>query len=116
MSRARWVMACAMAASLAGCAMYGGGPIEEGDPGVMRAAAITPSAAQALVRARSTRAEVAATLGAANAVAFDSGYEVWVYRWIAGDRSARAATELVILFGPDGTVRKSRVRAGLPSG
>jgi hypothetical protein len=100
---------------LAGCAMYGGSTLEEGAPGIERASGPTPAVAQAKVRVGDTKAQVVAALGPGNGVAFESGWEVWVYRWLGADRSARAATEFVILFGPDGTVRKTRLRPGATS-
>ena len=101
----------AMSLALAACAT---GTIEQNSPGVVqRASGPSPAAAQALLHAGSTKADVFAALGKGNGVAFESGYEVWVYRWLGPDRSARGATELVILFGPDGTVRKTRVRPGV---
>ncbi|MBI2769401.1 MAG: hypothetical protein HYX47_07255 [Burkholderiales bacterium] len=50
-----------------------------------------------------TRADLIAALGKASTIAFDSGYEVWLYR-VKG-------TEVVVLLAPDGVVKKSRVRA-----
>ena len=50
-----------------------------------------------------------AALGAATVINFDSGYEVWVYR--AKSRGAAENTaEFVVLFTPDGVVKKSRLR------
>jgi hypothetical protein len=102
--------------ALSGCAMYGGSTVEQDAPGVQKASGPSPAAAQAMVHAGSTKADVVAALGRGNGVAFDSGWEVWVYRWLGADHSARGATELVILFGPDGTVRKTRLRAGAAGG
>ena len=79
-----------------------------------------PSArdAQAAVMiGKSSKADVEAALGKALVVSFDSGYEVWVYR----EKSAAAGaglfgspakekTELVLLFEPAGTLKKTRVR------
>lgn len=107
--------ALSIALTLAGCAMEGGGTLDAASPGVRNAQGPRPEAAQAMVHAGETTAAVAAALGAANGYRFDSGYEVWVYRWPGADRSARGATELVILFGPDGTVRKTRIRPGATS-
>lgn len=107
------IVALALTFAMSGCAMVGGNTVEESSGGVERASAPPPAVAQARVHAGDTKAQVLAALGPANVLAFDSGYEVWVYRWLAGDRSARSATELVLLVGPDGTVRKSRVRAGV---
>ncbi|WP_280151447.1 hypothetical protein [Piscinibacter sp. XHJ-5] len=65
---------------------------------------------------KSTRADVSAALGQAIVIPFDSGHEVWVYRWPGADRTSRAATELVILFEPSGVAKKVRVRPGYPTG
>ena len=79
-----------------------------------------PSArnAQAAVTiGKSTKADVEAALGKALVVSFDSGYEVWVYR----EKSAAAGAgmfgspakekiELVLLFEPAGTLKKTRIR------
>lgn len=52
------------------------------------------------------RAALLAALGPTQALSFDSGYAVWRYRTArAGVRS-----EVVILLGPDGVVRKLRRR------
>jgi len=67
-------------------------------------------ARDAIAPGRSTQAEILAALGKATVVKFDSGYEVWVYRGnIAGSRPGDK-TEFVILFGPDGVLKKVRVR------
>jgi hypothetical protein len=101
-------VACAL---LCGCA--GGAAVSENGPGMMRAGGPSPQAAsQSIAMGRSTKAEVAAALGKAAVVRFDSGYEVWVYRWPGPDRASRSATELVVLFDPSGTVKKTRVRPG----
>lgn len=70
-----------------------------------------------------TRADILATFGIATVVAFNSGYEVWIYKDATGAPRflryvpvvglgagliADRKRELVILFGPDGVVRKSR--------
>lgn len=60
----------------------------------------------------STKADVVAALGPAIVIAFDSGFEVWVYRWRGSDKTTRAATELVVLFDPSGLATKVRVRPG----
>ena len=97
---------------LAGCA--GGGAITESTPGVVRTAGVTPQAASQSVVAGKSKADVAAALGKAAVVHFDSGYEVWVYRWPGADRTSRTATELVVLFDPAGMAKKSRIRPGYP--
>ena len=58
--------------------------------------------ARTTVTAGQTKADVLAALGKGQVIAFDSGYEVWVYRM--------AVTEFIVLFAPDGKVTKTRVR------
>jgi hypothetical protein len=77
---------------------------------------LTPQAATGLIAiGKSTKPEVSAALGEAIVIAFDSGYEVWVYRWAGADKTTRAATELVVLFDPSGLAAKVRVRPGYAS-
>ncbi len=97
---------------LAGCA--GGGAITENTPGAVRTAGVPPQAASQSVVTGKSKGDVAAALGHAAVVRFDSGYEVWVYRWPGADRTSRTATELVVLFDPAGMVKKSRIRPGYP--
>jgi hypothetical protein len=97
---------------LAGCALLGPGSIDDSGPGVMHTGAPSPAAAHASAAPGATKAQVLAALGRANTVRFDSGWEVWLYRWPGADRSARGATEVVVLFDPQGTVKKSRLRRG----
>jgi hypothetical protein len=97
---------------LAGCA--GGGAVSDTTPGVMGAGGLSPQVASQSIAVGKSKAEVAATLGKATIVHFDSGYEVWVYRWSGADRTSRTATELVVLFDPSGTVKKTRIRPGYP--
>lgn len=105
--------ACLLAALVAGCAQTGA--LREDAPGFMQAARISPQAAQSgIAPGRSTRAEVAAALGRARVIAFDSGYQVWVYRWPGAEPTTRAATELVVLFDPTGLATKTRIRPGYP--
>jgi hypothetical protein len=120
--RARALAAAGFAAGLAACATAP-------PPSAVGAAAPAPldaTADQVAVLARSfvgrTRAEVMAALGPATVVRFDSGYEVWVYRFVEpaarrqgrrGDAPAAgddASSELVMLFAPAGVVTKVRVR------
>ncbi len=73
--------------------------------------AFTPEAATAkVIIGQSTKADVATALGSAIRIPFDSGYEVWVYRWPGEDKTSRTATELVLLFDPAGRLAKLRVR------
>jgi len=99
------VLGCSIA--LAACAML---PAAQPDRPMFRDARMTPqAAASTLALDRSTKAQVAAQLGDADRLAFDNGYEVWVYR----DRPLRAGQqELVLLFGPDGLLKKARTRSG----
>ncbi len=67
-----------------------------------------------IVIGKTTKAEVMAVLGAATVINFDSGFEVWVYR--TGSRApAETKAEFVILFAPDGVVKKTRVRPAYPA-
>ena len=62
-----------------------------------------------------TKTDVAAALGKAEVVSFDSGYEVWVYRGKAPDRDpSRAMPERVILFSPAGDAVRDRLRLPPP--
>ncbi|MES2262410.1 MAG: hypothetical protein V4724_28140 [Pseudomonadota bacterium] len=65
----------------------------------------------------STRDQVRAVYGRpANVLRFDSGYEVWMYAYPVPGASPRRSgaappqAEFVLLFGPDGTLRKTRRR------
>jgi hypothetical protein len=61
---------------------------------------------------KTAKVDVSAALGRAIVIPFESGYEVWIYRWAGADKTTRAATELVVLFEPSGLVTKARVRPG----
>jgi hypothetical protein len=102
------------AAALAGCAAFGPSSIDESSAGVLHAGAPAAAIAQAAVASGTTKAQAASALGKANTIRFDSGWEVWVYRWPGADRTTRGATELVVLFDAQGVVRKSRLRPGYP--
>jgi hypothetical protein len=67
---------------------------------------------QLVVPGRTTKAELLAAFGETRTVVFDSGYEVWLYESPGGAPSAAGGrhTELVLLLGPDGVVRKMRRR------
>ncbi len=65
-----------------------------------------------VVVGKSTRSDVGARLGPAIVIPFDSGYQVWVYRWRSPGMTTRSATELVLLFDPSGVAMKARVRPG----
>lgn len=68
--------------------------------------------AQAAVPGQTTRAGLLAALGPTTRIAFDSGYESWLYQVPAG---AGRFSEFVVLLGPDGVVRKTRQRAADPA-
>lgn len=89
---------------LAGCAGSSGlfGPTKA--PPTFRDPAMSmQSAKDVVVVGQTTKAEVAAALGEAAMVKFDSGYEVWVYRAGSGELPGSKA-EFVILFSPSGVV------------
>lgn len=109
-ARSARCLAVVAAALQAACAWVAPGP----PSGSAGSSLLAPQAAlQSVVVGRSTRAEVSAALGQAIVVPFDSGREVWVYRWAGPDRTARGATELVLLFDPAGRVTKVRLRPGM---
>lgn len=107
--------AFALCVLLAACAGTGGlGANRKITP--FRDATMTMQRATELaVPGQTTKAEVAAALGAANVVSFDSGYEIWVYREKPSEPNADSA-ELVILFTPAGVVQKSRTRPAYRKG
>lgn len=110
----RFASAVAGMAMVAGCAMPAGQVSIEKPPSTALAPGLTPQAAQArVVPGQSTKAQVAAALGPATVVHFDSGYEVWVYQQ-KDARADREPDELVVLFAPDGVVKKTRLRMGEP--
>jgi hypothetical protein len=72
-------------------------------------------ARNAITIGKSTKADVIAILGKTTVVSFDSGYEVWVYRYKGGSPADSAQgtlgkTEFVVLFAPTGVVTKTRIR------
>lgn len=107
----RWLVAGMAAVLVAGCAVQRGPLVVDKPASSVLPGGMPPQAAQAQVAVgRSTRADVAAALGKATIVKFDSGYEVWVYQ--AEHADPRDPTELVILFSPSGIVQKTRLRIG----
>jgi hypothetical protein len=104
----------AAVASLALAACAGpAGTLQKSGPGVVQAARVAPPQALASVTTgTSTKADVQRALGDALTAKFDSGWEVWVYRWKGAAPTTRAATELVVLFDPSGVARKARLRPG----
>ena len=67
------------------------------------------TASDSIMIGKTSKADVMAALGATTVINFDSGYEVWVYR-AKSHEPAEAKAEFVILFSPDGVVKKSRLR------
>jgi hypothetical protein len=87
------------------------------------------SAAHSIQPALSGKADVARVLGPARTNTFDSGYEVWTYRYIerapkmwspapAGGGTIKGSVEslreLVIVFNPAGVVTKYRLSPVVP--
>lgn len=99
----------AAALLLSGCALpalvSGTGPPK---PVFPNPAMTVEAAAQAVALGMDAQA-VQARLGPAETLAFDSGYEVWVYR--AREQADGAeGPELVLLFDPQGRLSKQRVK------
>ena len=99
------VIGVLVAALLTGCAVLGTNAV----PAFRDPALSMPSAHAKVIPGQSTRQDVLAALGPATVVTFDSGFEVWAYRTQA-TRAFPARAELIILFGPSGLVRKTRLR------
>jgi outer membrane protein assembly factor BamE (lipoprotein component of BamABCDE complex) len=59
-----------------------------------------------------TRASVLAALGPTRNIAFDSGYQVWLYQT---PRPGGQFAEYVILFDPAGVISKTRLREPTPA-
>lgn len=105
-------MAC-LCAACAGTGMFDAAPQGPGSVRTPTGQPLAPQAAMDMIAIRkSTKADVSSALGKAIVIPFDSGYEVWVYRWPGADKTTRAATELVVLFEPSGLATKVRVRPG----
>ncbi len=66
---------------------------------------------QLVVPGRTTRAELLAAFGPTKTIVFDSGMETWLYTAPA----AGGHTELLLLLGRDGIVRKMRKRPPYPT-
>jgi hypothetical protein len=67
---------------------------------------------QLVVPGRTTRAELLAAFGPTKTVVFDSGMEAWLY---TAPASGGRNTELVLLVGRDGIVKKLRKRPPYPT-
>ena len=94
---------------LAGCA--GPGLLNAGNdaPPFSNPTLSMQNASDSVTVGKSSKTDVLAALGAATVINFDSGYEVWVYR-AKSREPAEAKAEFVILFSPDGVVKKTRLR------
>jgi len=105
---------CAGCLWLAGCAGPGMFNTGADAPPFRNPALSMQNASDSIVIGKASKAEVMGALGAATVINFDSGFEVWVYR--AGSRApAETKAEFVILFTPDGIVKKTRVRPAYPA-
>ena len=94
-------VACAFCACVAGCAT----------PGGSFTTVSVQNTKDAITVGKSTRADVIAALGKTTVVSFDSGFEVWVYKY-KGDLPGK--NEFVVLFAPSGVVAKTRIRPAPP--
>ena len=108
-----WVGACATDLRVA--------PATTGNRAELPAGVISTAVAERsqerIAIGKSTKADVAAALGGAAAtVAFESGFEVWVYRIAPAQASGESGGELVILFAPSGTLAKTRLRPPVARG
>jgi outer membrane protein assembly factor BamE (lipoprotein component of BamABCDE complex) len=109
MRRRAEALALLAALLLAGCALPG--PRAKPGPVFRDPALSVQRAAELVAPGRSRKQDVAALLGPAESVRFDTGWEVWAYR-STGERGAPAAEELVLLFDPAGVLRKVRAATG----
>ena len=101
--------ACACCMWLAACAGPGLFYASTDAPPFSNPALSMQSASDSITSGKSSKADVLAALGAATVINFDSGYEVWVYR-VKSREPAETKAEFVILFSPDGVVKKTRLR------
>ena len=94
---------------LAGCA--GPGLFNEGNdaPPFSNPDMSMQDASDSITLGKSSKADVMAALGTATVIHFDSGFEAWVYRAKSREPAVTKA-EFVILFTPDGVVKKTRLR------
>jgi hypothetical protein len=109
LASARVSLAIVSGLLIAGCAGPQARPASE-DPAPFRDTTLTiPMAASSVVPGTSTRADLIAALGEGNAVRFDSGWEVRLYRNRRTD-AAISPAELVVLISPDGIAQKLRTK------
>ena len=106
-------MVCLCVAGCANTGVFDPSPEGPGSARTPTGQSLAPQAAMDMIAmGKSAKADVSAAIGRAIVIPFDSGYEVWVYRWAGSDKTTRAATELVVLFEPSGLATKVRVRPG----
>ena len=97
---------CLWLAACAGPGLFNAG--SDGPP-FSNPALSMQSASDSIVVGKSSKADVMTALGAATVINFDSRHEVWVYR-AKSREPAEAKAEFVILFSPNGVVKKTRLR------
>jgi outer membrane protein assembly factor BamE (lipoprotein component of BamABCDE complex) len=118
-------------ACVAGCAAPGESPVTTTTAASIRTTTnAARTARDAITIGKSTKADVIAALGKTTVINFDSGFEVWVYKYKA-DTPTKASwaerigfarsnekmpdtTEFVVLFAPSGVVTKARLRDAPP--
>ena len=89
--------------------------------------AVALAALDTIVIGKSTKADIMAALGKSMALRFDTGFEVWAYRFTDPPRvtpgktqsKTRSAepppqTELAVLFAPSGIATKTRTGSATP--
>jgi ABC-type phosphate transport system substrate-binding protein len=106
----------ALCVCAAGCAALRQSPAASG---VQRGGMSAQGASDAVAIGGSTKADVVAALGGATVIRFDSGFEVWVYRYNSdapadSENKARGENEFVVLFDPSGILAKKRIRVPPP--
>ena len=112
----RAVVALLASAWLAGCAVEPrtgpptGESVASRAPGVLSVEEAERAQASVAI-GRSTKAQVLSALGKASAaIAFESGFEVWVYRVRSPAQAKAGGGEFVVLFAPSGLLAKTRMR------
>ena len=102
-------MVCVTCMGLAACAAPGLFNNGSDAPPFSNPTISMQNASHTVVVGKTSKADVLAALGPATVINFDSGFEVWVYR-AKSREPAEAKAEFVILFAPDGIVKKTRLR------
>ena len=106
-------MVCACSLWLAGCAGPGLFNNAPDAPPFIDPAISMQNASDTIVVGKTTKADVMAALGPSTVINFNSGFEVWVYR-AKSREPAETKAEFVVLFTPDGVVKKTRLRPAYP--